>query len=102
VKRILQIFLMLLAGYAYLASTMEMDRSECKKNYDSEQQYKIAALDADHGALPVSLPFDLPVFFRVCFAVSPTMTTSGIASLRVIPFPEPPDRLFIRYSLLLI
>jgi len=93
---------MLLAGYAYLASALEIDRSECKKNYDSEQQYKIAALDADHGALPVSLPFDLPVFFRVCFAVSPTMTTSGIVSLQVIPFPDPPNKLFIRYSLLLI
>ena len=101
IKRKLLIFILLLAGYAYLASALEMDRDECKKNFDSEQQYKIATLNADHSDLQVVLAFDIPVFFRVNFTLSSIKMVRAI-SLPVIQFPDPPDKLFIRYSLLLI
>lgn len=100
-KRKLLIFLLLFAGYTYLASAVEMDRDECKKNFDSEQQYKIATLNVDHSGLQVVLALVIAVIFRVNFALSPIKMVRAI-SLPGIPFPDPPDKLFIRYSILLI
>jgi hypothetical protein len=101
VKRKLLIFLMLLAGYAYLASALEMDRDECKKNFNSEQQYKIATEKNDHINLLSASAFDLPLIYYCYFNNYPA-TTLKSAKLVVKPFPDPPDRLFIKHSLLLI
>jgi hypothetical protein len=92
---------MLLAGYAYLASALEMDRNECKKNYDSEQQYKIATEKTDNVIQLAVSSFDIPFVFNYYFNDYPT-TTLNLIKLVVKPFPDPPDRLFIRHSLLLI
>ncbi|MEJ7589312.1 MAG: hypothetical protein WKI04_17280 [Ferruginibacter sp.] len=99
-KRFLKYGLLLLIFVGFLASSLELDAKECKQNYNTENHTFICSQSDTHQTSHADIATALPVYFHL-FIIGEKF--SGKA--HTYPFgadPDPPQRLYLRYLVLLI
>jgi len=100
VKRFLKYSLLLLAFMGFLTSMLELDAKECKQNYHTENHTFICSESDSHQISHLEIADALPGYVY-SFPFSKTLSEQG----HTYPFaaePDPPERLYLRYSVLLI
>lgn len=99
-KRFLKYGLLLLTIVGYLTSIMEFDEEECKQNYNKETHIynnsKPFAHQFSHQAIAVALP----VYVLSSWLVKHFLPQTNLRHFAAEP--DPPARLYLRYSIFLI
>ena len=99
-KKFLKYSLLLLTFIGFLASSLELDGKECKQNYNKETHIYFSSKpdtsQTSHLEIAAALPAYILSLWFADQVLQPADTCYSIAD------PNPPERLYLRYSVLLI
>ena len=93
--------LVLVIGFAYTSSVFELDKEECKQNYEKENHSYITCVKTvDNSTSHFDTPLELETFFvniqPVYFVFVKSLAFSSFIN------DDPPDKLYLLHSSLLI
>lgn len=97
----LKFILLLITSFCYFISVFEWDSKECKQNYAKENHSHVAYVKTvDNFASHIDTPIELPSFF---LNIQPSyFVCAKNVSFSVIEDHDPPDKIYLLHSSLLI